>query len=265
VGADAAIPPTPTPILVIAVGGLDPRGAAGLVRDFATIRALDAEPYLVPTAYTTQSVQAVQAVDTRPEDELRQALAVALATAEAGARRPAVKIGMIGAEPLACVLVAALAGFDGPVVYDPVLAASNGGALYQGAVGGLLPLLARASLVTPNLSEAQALTGLRVTDLPGARAAARRLLALGARAVLVKGGHLAGAADDLLVTAEGEQLFSGTRLSGRDPRGTGCALASAIAVHLARGVSLGEAVGLSKRWLHGQIAAARSVGSEHWL
>jgi hydroxymethylpyrimidine/phosphomethylpyrimidine kinase len=260
---------------VIAVGGLDPRGGAGLVRDFVTIRALGAEPYLVPTAYTLQSADAVQRVDLRPGNELRQALSIALALARSAtgdvARAVAVKIGMVGSEGLAAVLVDGLGAFRGPVVYDPVLAASNGGSLYLGPLEGLKPLLARATLVTPNLSEAQALSGLPVTDLAGALAAARALLALGAQAVLVKGGHLTGDAssssssDDLLVTAAGELLFPGTRVPGRDPRGTGCALASAIAVELARGRSLAEAVGLSKDWLRAQIAAARKVGSESWL
>jgi hydroxymethylpyrimidine/phosphomethylpyrimidine kinase len=258
---------------VIAVGGLDPRGGAGLVRDFATVRALGGEPYLVPTAYTLQSADAVQRVDLRPGDELRQALSIALTRPSTGdvARAVAVKIGMVGSASLVPTLLDALAGFNGPVVYDPVLAASNGGRLYLGALAALQPLLARATLITPNLSEAQALSGLPVCDLPGAGAAARALLALGARAVLVKGGHLTGDAssssssDDLLVTTAGELLFPGTRVPGRDPRGTGCALASAISVHLARGIALDEAVGLSKDWLRAQIEAARRVGREYWL
>ena len=251
---------------MIAVGGLDPQGGAGLVRDYLTVRALEGEAFLIPTAYTLQTEGAVQDIAIRSEDELRQALAVALGVARAGPGRPvAVKIGMVGAAALVPALVRALDGFAGPVVYDPVLAASSGGSLFVGPTAALAPLLARSTLVTPNLAEARALTGLPVSDLPGARAAAARLRALGARAVLVKGGPLPGAAADLLVSGDGEQVYSLPRLPGRDPRGTGCALGSAIAVELARGRSLAEAVGLAKRWLHAQIAAARPVGGGYRL
>ena len=248
---------------MVAVGGLEPRGASGLVRDLLTIRSLAAEPFLIPTAYTLQSETAVDSVELRPEDGLRQALAMAVALGDG--RPVAVKVGMVGSGTLVRPLVEGLVGFAGPVVYDPVLAASSGGALYVGPLSALSPLIARATLVTPNLAEAGALTGTAVTDLEGARAAARLLLDAGARAVLVKGGHLPGAAEDLLVSAAGEQLFSLPRVEGKSPRGTGCALASAIAVELARGRPLPEAVASAKHWLRERIAAARPVDNERWL
>ena len=257
---------------MVAIGGLDPRGASGLVRDFVTIRALGAEPYLVPTAFTVQGASGVERVDLRGADELRQALAAALTppTSDVASGRPmTVKVGMVGGAALVPVIVEALAGFTGAVVHDPVLAASRGGRLYEGDLTALDGLLARADLVTPNLSEAAALSGVAVTDLESARLAARHLLARGARAVLVKGGHMAGhqatGAADLLVSAGGEEVFSAARVTGKDPRGTGCALASAIAVGLARGASLRVAVAEAKRWVHERIVAAARVGDEHWL
>ena len=258
--------------LVVAIGGFDPRGASGLLRDFLTIRALGADPYLVPTAFTVQGASGVQRVDLRGTDELRQALTAALTppTSDVGRGQMTVKIGMVGGAALVPVIVGGLAGFTGAVVYDPVLAASRGGRLYEGDLAALDSLLARADLVTPNLSEATALSGVTVVDLESARAAGRQLLARGARAVLVKGGHMAAGAArrgaaDLLVSAGGEEVFSAPRVPGKDPRGTGCALASAIAVGLGRGASLRDAVGEAKRWVHERIVAAARVGDEHWL
>ena len=151
------------------------------------------------------------------------------------------------------------------MVFDPVLGASQGGALYTGDLAELGPLLARATLVTPNLDEAGLLSGMHVRDQDGARAAARAILREGAAAVLVKGGHLPGQADDLLITATAERTFSAPRLPGASPRGTGCALATAIAIGLGRGLGLEAAIAGGKHWLFGAIAQARDVGDERWL
>jgi len=163
-------------------------------------------------------------------------------------------------------VLAALRGFAGPVVFDPVLGASSGGALYDGAPRELLALAARATLVTPNAGEAERLTGERVADLDGAARAGGALLAAGARAVLIKGGHLSGEqAVDLLVTPEGTRTFAAPRLAGPSVRGTGCALATAIAVALGSGQSLADAVGSAKSWLHQALQRAVLVDDEWHL
>jgi hydroxymethylpyrimidine/phosphomethylpyrimidine kinase len=168
----------------------------------------------------------------------------------------------------AAAVIAGLTGYPGPVVVDPVLASSRGRELFRGAPADLLALCARATLVTPNAAEAAALTGRRVADLEDAAAAARALGALGCGAVLVKGGHLGGpdepATDTLL---EGGRLhrFAHPRVAGGDVRGTGCALATAIAVELARGRSIVEAVEIAKEWLAGAIGRAVDVGGERHL
>ncbi len=143
---------------------------------------------------------------------------------------------------------------------DPVLAASSGGALWQGPLEALWPLLRRATLVTPNAPEAAALIERPVETLADARAAAAALRAAGIAAALIKGGHLEKAADgtvtDLLVTTEGERRFTRPRSGGPSPRGTGCALSTAIAVELASGRALAVAVERATEWLAARIANA---------
>ncbi len=251
------------------MGGLDPGGGAGLVRDHLTGRALGAQIVLVGTAFTQQSPTGVSGIDPRAADRLQQDLAGVLAAA--AGRAVAVKIGMVANEAQAAALLVALAGFGGAVVFDPVLAASSGGRLFAGEPARLLPLLARATLVTPNLAEAAAFTALPVRDAGEAVAAARALVGLGARAALVKGGHLPDRADDVLVGPAGpggalpEQVFTGARIPGPGARGTGCALATAIAVGLASGRPLAGAVAAARSWLRERLAATHDAGGEHHL
>ncbi|MGA7744996.1 MAG: bifunctional hydroxymethylpyrimidine kinase/phosphomethylpyrimidine kinase [Polyangia bacterium] len=248
---------------VVAVGGLDPSGGAGLVRDFLTARALGAHATLVGTAWTRQDESGVKGVEPRSPDMVRAGLEHALAACPP--RRTAVKIGMVAGASIAAAIVSGLEAWQGPVVFDPVLAASAGGSLFEGAPADLLPLVCRATLVTPNLAEAAWLTGLAVEAVDHARRAAQELAARGAPAVLVKGGHLCGPPTDVLRSRGGERLYQGTRLPGRTPRGTGCALATAVAVGLARGQSLEQAVAAAKVWLAGRIQTAVAIGDARYL
>jgi hydroxymethylpyrimidine/phosphomethylpyrimidine kinase len=266
------------PVLLVAIGGFDPTGGAGVVRDFLTAHTLGARPHLVPTAWTVQSA-GMAAVHPVPPEALDRAVRAALdlaATVQGG--RAAVKIGMLPDGGAAETVARALAGsgFVGPMVLDPVLAASSGGSLYRGDTAPLLALAARVTVVTPNAGEAAALSGIPVTSLESAAAAGQALLVAGASAVLVKGGHLApvpvpGEADepqeavDLLVTARGVERFGAPRVPGGDVRGTGCALATALAVALARGLPLADAVAGSKAWLHARLQDAIQVGGERHL
>lgn len=247
------------PVRLVAVGGLDPGGGAGLVRDFESGRGRGARVLLVGTAWTDQSPGGVRGFEPRPGREVGDAVRRALAEADA------VKVGMVATAEIAAALAGALEGFAGPVVYDPVLGSSSGGSLFAGAPDQLLPLIRRASVITPNLAEAARLSGLPVSTLDEARAAARALVAAGAPAVLVKGGHLPGAAIDLLATATGQQAFTADRVPGPSPRGTGCALATALAIELARGQPLEAAVRTAKDWLLERIRQAHPVGDEWHL
>jgi hydroxymethylpyrimidine/phosphomethylpyrimidine kinase len=255
--------------LVIVVGGIDPSGGAGLLRDAATATARGARPHAIGTAWTVQG-DGVHRVEPREPAAVRSALAGAIA-----ALRPAaVKIGMAVGPATAAALLEGLADYAGPIVVDPVLATSRGGALWEGEPRALLPLLRRATLVTPNAVEAGALVAggaeLETIATPdAAEAAGRRLVERdGLRAVLVKGGHLGGtepAVTDVLVSAAGARRASHARVPGPTPRGTGCALATAIALELGRGRELAAALDAATEWLASAIAAAFDVGGERHL
>ena len=249
------------PWVIVVVGGVDPGGGAGLLRDVATVAALGARAHPVETAWTEQGPGLHRVEPRAPE-----AVGAALAEALAELRPAAVKIGMAVGPATAAALITALGDYTGPVVVDPVLATSRGGALWAAEPRALLPLLRRATLVTPNGIEAGALTGRPLATADDAEATGRWLLeATQLRAVLVKGGHLgapAGMVVDVLVTGSGAVRFTRPRTPGPSPRGTGCALASAIAVKLGCGRSLSEAVGEAGAWLAGLIAEPVTVGDE---
>jgi len=248
------------PVIVV-VGGVDPGGGAGLLRDLATARALGARAHAVETAWTEQG-PGLHRVEPRTPAAVRAALAEALLTLHPAA----VKIGMAVGPATAAALVEALGDYAGPVVVDPVLATSRGGALWAAEPRELLPLLRRATLVTPNSGEAAALSERPVATVDDAAASGRRFIESDQlRAVLVKGGHLGapfGTIVDVLVTASGAERFSRARTPGPSPRGTGCALATAIAVKLGCGRTLSEATGEAGAWLAELIAAPVTVGDE---
>jgi hydroxymethylpyrimidine/phosphomethylpyrimidine kinase len=250
-----------SPVCVVLVGGLDPGTGAGVARDLLTATALGAIPIVVGTAWTEQGPSHV----IEPRDPERVRAAFASATAKVAAAASAVKIGMVATAEIARVLTAALASHRGPTVYDPVLRASSGGLLYDGDRESLLDLACRGTLLTPNLAEAEWLLERPVRTQADARAAARALHELGIPAVLVKGGHLEGEATDVLRWSAGESLFSAPRIPGPSPRGTGCALATAIAVHLATGETLDRAVASAKTWLGQRMEQAADVGGERRL
>ncbi len=176
----------------------------------------------------------------------------------------AVKTGLLpGATTVRAVARALAAGPRLPLVIDPVIGSSSGTRFLPPAgvralVRALLPL---ATLVTPNWPEAETLSGLRVRDFPGAEAAARRILARGCQAVLVKGGHGPGpVCRDCLVTAEGRVIwFEGRRIATGNTHGTGCVLSSAIATFLAQGRALEDAIADAHRFLRDSLAAGRAL------
>jgi hydroxymethylpyrimidine/phosphomethylpyrimidine kinase len=258
------------PPLLVAIGGIDPGGGAGLLRDLSTARALGARVHVVGTAWTEQGEGAIHRVEPRDPADLENAVR------QARARGPAaIKIGMVPTAEAAAAIVRALEGYDGPVVVDPVLATSRGGPLYAGDPRGLLPLLRRATLVTPNAPEAAVLAGRPVDSGTDAEAAARALRErAGIGAVLLKGGHLGhpgpggddGVVVDRLESAAGARAFRHARVPGPSPRGTGCALATAIAVELGGGAALEPAVERAIEWLARAIAeAVEQPGGERHL
>jgi len=253
--------------VIVSVGGLDPGAGAGMGRDLLTVTALGAAVRMVGTAWTEQGAGGVRSVEPRAPAALEDALRWALRPPVPGA----VKVGMLPGPEHAAAVVRALAGFSGPIVADPVLAASSGGALWRGPLEAMLGLLRRATLATPNAPEAALLTGRPVATAGDAAAAALDLHRAGVPAVLIKGGHLddgqaANASiTDVLVTALGERRYTRPRVPGAGPRGTGCALSSAIAVELADGRGLEEAIERATDWLAQQIAGAIDIDGERRL
>ena len=243
---------------VLIIAGSDSGGGAGLQADLKTITALGGYAATAVTAVTVQNTLGVTGVLPVPADMvMAQARAV---LDDIGA--DALKTGMLGDIAMVETVAAILDSAVGiPAVVDPVMTAKGGAALLAtDAMDAVRRLMVpRARLLTPNVPEAEALTGLGIASLEDQRRAGEALLALGARAVLMKGGHLDGErVTDLLLTPEGETLFESARLETRHTHGTGCTLASACAAGLAQGLTLEAAV--ARAWAYVQEAIARAPG-----
>ena len=247
---------------VLIVAGSDSGGGAGIQADIKTVTALGGYAATAITALTVQNTLGVTAVHTIPRNVIAaQAHAV---LSDIGA--DAIKTGMLG-DAATVELVARLLDEAGvPAVIDPVMVAKGGASLLaQAAVAAVRDLLIpRAALLTPNAPEAEALTGLAVATTDDLRRAGDALLAAGARAVLMKGGHVPGdRVIDVLMTPQGESAFEGERIESRHTHGTGCTLASACAVGLAQGLPLTEAVARAWDYVHEAILRAPGFGAGH--
>ena len=242
---------------VLAIGGSDSGGGAGIQADIKTVTALGGYAASAITAVTVQDTLGVHAIHAVPANLV--AAQVRAVLDDIGA--DVIKTGMLGEADAAWAIVEALAAYpDSPLVIDPVLSASTGAELTRPAAHEpLRRLIARAALVTPNAPEAASLTGVEVTTTDDLRAAGAALLATGAHAVLMKGGHIAGdPVVDLLITGARETLFEGPRVASRDTHGTGCTLASACATGLAQGLTLEMAV--ARAWAYTGEAIRRAPG-----
>lgn len=249
---------------VLVIAGSDSGGGAGIQADIKALTALGCYAATAITALTVQDTRAIYARHAVPPDFLRMQIERALADPGADA----VKTGMLGDAGNVEVVAEALAsrGDGVPLVLDPVLAATAGPPLLDPAGMETMTrrLFPRAALVTPNIAEAEALTAMRVADPAAMRGAAEALLALGARAVLVKGGHLPGPTVlDLLATRDGVEAFQSPRIDTRHIHGTGCTLASAIAAGLAQGMALRDAVRRARAYVQLAIATAPGFGVGH--
>jgi hydroxymethylpyrimidine/phosphomethylpyrimidine kinase len=252
--------------IAVTIAGSDSGGGAGIQADLKTFSALGVYGASVVTALTAQNTRGVQAIHDVPADFIAAQMDSVFSDLKVGAA----KIGMLSQVP---VIAAVAAGLDrhrvGQVVLDPVMVATSGDRLlHPDAVSALRRLLfPRAVLVTPNLLEAAALL-----DQPVARgeddmlAQGQALMAQGAKAVLMKGGHGTGDISvDLLVTSAGTVRLEAPRVATRNTHGTGCTLSSAIAAGLAKGFPLGQAVSEAKDFVTAAIAASErlQVGSGH--
>jgi hydroxymethylpyrimidine/phosphomethylpyrimidine kinase len=239
------------------VGGSDSSGGAGVQADVKALHALGVHASTVVTAVTAQSSTAVTDVHEVPVETVRAQLAAVLDDLGADV----VKSGMLPSA--AAVSAVAEAVGDRPLVVDPVGVSSTGRALttpaaVQAAVALLLP---RATVVTPNLVEVEALTGLVVDDVDGMVRAARAVHALGPRWVLVKGGHLTGRPVDVLYDGQEVLELTGERVDSDHTHGTGCTLASALAGYLALGDDVPTAAARAKALVTEAIRRGYPMGA----
>jgi hydroxymethylpyrimidine/phosphomethylpyrimidine kinase len=254
--------------IALTIAGSDPTGGAGLQADLQVFRAFGVHGAGVVTALTVQDTAKVHRVlPVFPSVVLEQIRALVRDLAP-----DAVKLGMLATDDVARQVAFGLEELEraaagrARLVIDPVLRAGDGSPLLERrAIPALVDLFPRASLVTPNLPEAEALSGRDVSTREGVEAAARTFLdELGAPAALVKGGHAEGAADDLLAVREagGASLrwLAGERIPGARVHGTGCALSAAVAAGLARGAPLDEAVARARSFVAAAIRRAEAPG-----
>lgn len=246
--------------IVLTIAGSDSSAGAGIQADLKAISANGGYGASVITAITAQNTRGVTAAAEVDLDLIR-----AQADAVFGDLRvAAVKTGMLASAAVIETVAKVLRDHVAPhYVLDPVMVSKTGFPLLRPeAVGALRKaLIPLATLLTPNVHEAQVLAGLPVRTLADAEAAGRRLVAAGARAVLVKGGHLEERpATDVLVTSDGERVFPGEYIEARHTHGTGCTYSAAIATQLAHGRSLEDAIARAKAYVTEAIRAGLPVG-----
>ncbi|MFY9886719.1 MAG: bifunctional hydroxymethylpyrimidine kinase/phosphomethylpyrimidine kinase [Streptosporangiaceae bacterium] len=252
-------PRPPAPPRVLAIAGSDSGGGAGIQADLKTMLALGVHGMTVICAVTAQNSVGVQGYWELPPEAVRAQLDSVLG--DIGTQ--AVKTGMLASPVLVAAVCGELAEVAAPVVVDPVAISKHGDRLLSDGTlemvrDRLLPL---ATIVTPNLLEAELLTGQAISDEVGMLEAARTIIAMGPQWVLVKGGHLAGSPVDLLVDGSRVIRFPGERIDTVHTHGTGCTLASAIASRLALGDDVPAAVKAAKEYVTGAIAAGFPLGA----
>lgn len=261
-GAEAAATPAGPPPVALTIAGSDSGGGAGIQADLKTFAAHGVYGVSALTAVTAQNTVAVTGVQ-EVETSLVRAQVAAVCDDFPVA---AAKTGMLSSAAIIGAVAEAAADCRFPLVVDPVMVAKTGDRLLRpDAVEALRDeLLPRATLLTPNLPEASDLTGRPVEDEAGMRDAADRLLRLGATAVLVKGGHLAGAElVDYYTDGVSERLFRASRIETRATHGTGCTLSAAVAAGIARGRALREAVERALAYVRTAMRRAAPLGRGH--
>jgi hydroxymethylpyrimidine/phosphomethylpyrimidine kinase len=249
---------------VLVIAGSDSGGGAGIQADIKTITALGAFAATAITALTAQNTLGVHGVMPVPPAFIRQQIEVVLSDIGADV----IKIGMLGDVATIETVCDALRDFgrDIPVVLDPVMVAKGGHALLAADAvnilrGRLLPL---SAVVTPNLPEAESLTGLAIRTAADMDGAAKAILAMGAPAVLLKGGHLdSDTVTELLATETGTDIFAAPRIVTRHTHGTGCTTASAVAAGLAQGLTLRDAVIRARLYVRAALETAPGLGHGH--
>lgn len=252
---------------VLTIAGSDSGGGAGIQADLKTFSALECYGMSAVTALTAQNTLGVRAIHPVPPEFAAAQMAAVFEDIGADA----VKIGMLYSARLIRVVAEQLRRYEARhIVLDPVMVAQSGDRLLEDdAVGAIREyLMPLAEVVTPNVPEAEVLTGRRINSLADMRAAARELARTGGASVLLKGGHLEGSDSSDLLFLRGENrwvTYPAERIASRNTHGTGCTLSAAIAAHLARGEALEAAVGRAKAYLTAALraGAAYQLGGGH--
>lgn len=251
---------------VLIVAGSDSGGGAGIQADIKSVTALGGFAMTAITALTAQNTRGVHGIHEVPADFIAQQIRVVLEDLGADC----IKIGMLHRPDVIETVIDALTKYapDVPVVVDPVMIAKGGHSLLEDAAQDALrnQLLPMAYVVTPNLPEAEVLIGSKIAGADGMPLAAQALMALGPKAVLLKGGHLEGEGPlvDILLDETGEiHRFESERIETVNTHGTGCTLASATACGIAQGMSLLEAVTRASDYVRAAIQSNPGYGTGH--
>ena len=255
------------PPIALTIAGSDPSGGAGIQADLKTFHQFGVYGEAAITLITVQNTCGVSRVEVLPPDLILQQIQAVLDDIPP----QAAKTGALG-NAAAVKAVAALAEtFQFPLVVDPVMISKHGARLLDDEARQALihELIPRATLLTPNIPEAEALTGLQVATLDDMKAAAERLVKLGARSVVIKGGHAQGAATDILLHEGQWHEFPADRIAARHTHGTGCTFSAAITAELARSKSMTQALASAKKYVNNALKTAPKLGHgtgpvNHW-
>ena len=244
------------------IAGSDPSGGAGIQADLKTFHQFGVYGEAVITLVTVQNTVRTTCVEVLDPDLVSAQIRAVLEDIPPGA----VKTGALGSAEVARAIAQALteceAGRKAPLVVDPVLTTKQGVELAPESAWAAIRdhLLPVAALITPNVPEAEAFTGIAIHDARDMRKAALRLREMGARDVLIKGGHLEGAPTDVLLTDDSWHEFRAPRIHTRHTHGTGCTYSAAIAACVARGMRLADAVARAKQFINDAIHGAPGLG-----
>lgn len=240
------------------IAGSDSGGCAGIQADLKTFSALGVFGASVVTAVTAQNTRGVRGVEALSPEIVELQLRAVLEDIKVDA----VKTGMLPSSEVIDVVTGVLADYDIPVIVDPVMVATSGARLTAATIAeAFLARFDRFTLLTPNIPEAEALSGLQITSVEDMAGAASVLIGKGCRAVLIKGGHLMGGQSTDILFRPGRKplLFTSGHIDTENLHGTGCTLSSAIAGYMAQGYDMEAAIGMAKEYITSAIEAGASV------
>jgi hydroxymethylpyrimidine/phosphomethylpyrimidine kinase len=246
------------PPVALTIAGSDPSGGAGIQADLKTFHQFGVYGEAVITLLTVQNTVGVSRVEVMPPELVLEQIVAVLTDIPPGAA----KTGALGSVEVVRAVARAAADFGFPLVVDPVMISKHGAPLLPESATAAIreELLPRAALVTPNVPEAEALTGMTIRTLDDVRRAASSIFGMGARAVLIKGGHLESDATDVLFDGSAWRDFPAPRIATRHTHGTGCTYSAAITAGLASAVPLADAIARAKRFIHEAIRTNPGLG-----